>query len=142
MKLSLHVIHIEDSLEDSELVRLMLQAAGMECNIQRVETRDQLVEALQQLKCDLILSDCSLPNFQGLEALEIARKTKPEVPFIFVSGTIGEETAIKSLQNGATDYVLKQRLSRLAPAVRRALSEAEGRLVRNTMEAQLRQSRK
>jgi two-component system, cell cycle sensor histidine kinase and response regulator CckA len=142
MKSSIHVVHIEDSVEDAELVSLMLLAAGLECKIQRVETREHLVEALMQSKCDLILSDCTLPHFHGLDALYVARGMKPEIPFIFVSGTIGEETAIKSLQNGATDYVLKQRLSRLVPAVRRALAEAEGRIARCTLEGQLRQARK
>lgn len=142
MKQPLHVIHIEDSLEDSELVQHMLRADGLECEIHHVETRDQFEKALQQPKCDLILSDCTLPRFHGLDALQIARATKPEVPFIFVSGTIGEEAAIKSLQNGATDYVLKYRLSRLIPAVRRALIEAEGRAARMEMEMQLRQARK
>jgi two-component system, cell cycle sensor histidine kinase and response regulator CckA len=142
MKQPLHVIHVEDSVEDYDLVRHLLQASGLHCETQRIQTREQLVEALQQPKCDLILSDCTLPNFHGLEALKIARTTKPNVPFIFVSGTIGEETAIKSLQNGATDYVLKHRLSRLIPAVRRALTETEGRLAREAMEAQLRQAKK
>ena len=91
MKKLLHVIHIEDSQEDSELIRHMLQAANIRCEIQRVETRDQFVKALQQSKCDLVLSDCSLPHFDGLEALQIAHGMKPEAPFIFVSGTIGEE---------------------------------------------------
>jgi two-component system cell cycle sensor histidine kinase/response regulator CckA len=142
MSKQLQVIHIEDSIDDSALVQSLLEEDGLTCDVFRVDTRDDLVDALQNLKCDLILSDCSLPQFHGLEALEIARAKTPNVPFIFVSGTIGEETAIKSLQNGATDYVLKQRLSRLGPAVRRALIEAEGRLIRNVMEAQLRQSRK
>jgi two-component system cell cycle sensor histidine kinase/response regulator CckA len=138
----LQVIHVEDSHDDSVLVKTLLEKDGLVCEIFRVETREELVDALQNVDCDLILSDCTLPQFHGLEALAIARTKRPDVPFIFVSGTIGEETAIKSLQNGATDYVLKQRLSRLAPADRRALTEAEGRLVRNTMETQLRQSRK
>jgi len=142
VKQALSVIHIEDSVEDSELVRQMLENDGLECEFQRVETRDQLVEALRQSGANLILSDCTLPGFRGLEALQIARATKPEIPFIFVSGTLGEETAIKSLHDGATDYVLKQRLSRLVPAVRRALTEAEGRTARKAMEAQLRQARK
>jgi two-component system, cell cycle sensor histidine kinase and response regulator CckA len=142
MKQSLRVIHVEDSIADSELIGRLLQEEGLDCNIYRVETRDHLVEALRASECDLILSDCTLPQFHGLEALEIARATKPEIPFIFVSGTIGEEAAIDSLQNGATDYVHKQRLSRLAPAVRRALTEAEGRCARSLMEAQLRESRK
>jgi signal transduction histidine kinase len=83
-----------------------------------------------------------LPQFHGLEALRVVRTTKPDIPFIFVSGTIGEETAIKSLQSGATDYVLKDRLSRFIPAVRRALAEAEDRKARRATEAQLRQARK
>ena len=130
MKQALSVIHIEDSVEDSELVRQMLENDGLECEFQRVETRDQLVEALRQSGANLILSDCTLPGFRGLEALQIARATKPEIPFIFVSGTLGEETAIKSLHDGATDYVLKQRLSRLVPAVRRAFLDlgAHGRV--------------
>lgn len=142
MKSPLHIIHVEDSMADSELVQQMLKRDGFECEVQRVETQDQLTNALRDSKCDLILSDCTLPQFHGLEALRVAQATKPDIPFIFVSGTIGEETAIHSLQNGATDYVLKQRLSRLVPAVRRALTEAEGRSARRAMEAQLRQSRK
>jgi two-component system cell cycle sensor histidine kinase/response regulator CckA len=142
MKKSLHVIHIEDSFIDSALVQQLLQEDGLTCEIQRIETREQLVEALKQTKCDLILSDCTLPQFHGLEALEIAHTIRPDIPFIFISGTIGEETAIKSLQNGATDYVLKQRLSRLVPAVRRALTEADGRRLRDSMQTQLRQARK
>src|SRR5271156_943016 len=127
MKQSIHLVHIEDSSEDAELVQLMLHAAAMECEILRVETRDELVQALLHSKCDLILSDCTLPHFHGLEALYIARAMKPEIPFIFVSGTIGEEAAINSLQNGATDYVLKENLSRLIPAVRGALLEVDKR---------------
>ncbi len=142
MKQSLNLIHVEDSWQDCELIKIMLEATGMACEITRVETRDQLVEALLQAKCDLILSDCTLPHFHGLEALYVARAMKPDVPFIFVSGTIGEETAIKSLQNGATDYVLKDRLSRLIPAVRRALTEVEERKQRHSLESQLRQARK
>jgi len=142
MKQPLQVIHVEDSLADSALVEHLLAEAGFECEIQRVETRQELVDALKQTKCDLILSDCTLPQFHGLEALQVAHATTPNIPFIFISGTIGEETAIKSLQDGATDYVLKHRLSRLIPAVRRALTEAEDRAARAMMESQLRQARK
>ena len=142
MKKPLQVIHVEDCFEDSEMVQMMLKAAGLDCEIHRVETRDELVEVLQKSNCDIILSDCSLPHFHGLEALQIARVINPEIPFIFVSGTLGEETAIQSLQNGATDYVLKHRLSRLIPAVRRALAETEDRKARRVMEGQLRQARK
>ncbi len=138
----LRVIHVEDSPTDSELVQSMLMANGVACEFQRVETREQLQGALGEADCDLILSDCTLPQFHGLEALEMARAHRPDLPFIFVSGTLGEEAAIQSLQRGATDYVLKHRLSRLVPAVRRALMEAEGRAARSAMETQLHQARK
>jgi signal transduction histidine kinase len=142
MKQFLHVLHVEDSSEDSMLVQHMLEEADWDCEIQRIETRAQLFEALEHSECDLILSDCTLPQFSGLQALEIAHALKPQVPFIFVSGTIGEETAIQSLQDGATDYVLKHRLSRLVPAVRRALTEANERAMRNEMEKRLHQARR
>jgi signal transduction histidine kinase len=142
MKQSLRFIHVEDSQEDSELVQHLLRADGFECDVKRVETRGELVSALQEPRWDLILSDNTLPQFRGQEALGIARATNPEIPFIFVSGTIGEETAIKSLHDSATDYVLKQQLSRLIPAVRRALTEAEGQKARHAMELQLRHARK
>lgn len=139
MKQQLHVLHVEDSPEDSELVQNFLQTEGMDCDIQRIETLSQLLEALERSEYDLILSDWTLPQFSGLEALEIVHNLKPEVPFIFVSGTIGEETAIESLQRGATDYVLKQRLSRFVPAVRRALEEVDKRMMLVT-EQQLHQA--
>jgi len=125
MKSSLHILHIEDSVEDCELIQNLLRKEGLKCEVSRVETRSEVFNALQNESFDLILSDCKLPAFSGLHALEIARALKPETPFVFVSGTIGEETAIESLRNGATDYVLKEHLSRLVPAVRRALAEAE-----------------
>ena len=142
MKPPLQVIHLEDSALDSEVVCSILQSSELICDLHRVETREQFASALREVPCDLILSDCSLPQFDGLEALELARAMKPKVPFIFVSGTIGEEAAIDSLQNGATDYVLKHRLSRLAPAIRRAIAEAEGRHLRQSMEASLHQAQK
>jgi len=140
MKPLLSVLHIEDSKEDSELVRQLLLGAGIPCQITRVETRSQVFDALENRSFDLILADCKLPDFSGLRALEIAHALKPEVPFIFVSGTIGEETAIESLRNGATDYVLKDRLSRLAPAVHRALAEAEERTLCRQLQQRLREA--
>jgi signal transduction histidine kinase len=142
MKQPLQVIHIEDSRADQELVGTLLSNGGIDCSIQWVTNRDEFVAALEAMPVDLILSDCSLPQFHGVEALEIARATRPDVPFIFVSGTIGEEAAVDSLQHGATDYVLKGGLSRLVPAVRRAVAEAESRASRLALEAQLRQARK
>jgi CheY-like chemotaxis protein len=122
MKQTLNILHIEDSAEDSELITRLLTKNGMPCNVTRIDTRPEVFDALENNTYDLILADCKLPNFSGLRALEIAHALKPEIPFVFVSGTIGEETAIESLRNGATDYVLKDRLSRLVPAVQRALA--------------------
>jgi two-component system, cell cycle sensor histidine kinase and response regulator CckA len=142
MKELLQFIHVEDIASDSELVIHLLNQNGFNCRVRRVETRMQLLNALEEPDCDLVLSDCTLPRYSGLEALRDVHQRKPHIPFIFVSGTIGEEVAIRSLQEGATDYVLKNRLSRLVPAVRRALSEAESRKIRRAMEEQLRQARK
>jgi len=129
MKKALHILHIEDSEEDSELTRRALQTNGLVCDFKRVDTRAEVFDALEHDAFDLILSDCTLPNFSGLHALEIAHALAPEIPFVFLSGTIGEQTAIESLRNGATDYVLKDRPSRLVPAIRRALAEAEERML-------------
>ena len=95
---------------------------------------------LEKNSYDLILSDCKLPSFSGMRALEISHALRPEIPFVFVSGTIGEETAIESLRNGATDYVLKDRLARLVPAVRRALAEAEERTLCRQLQQRLREA--
>ena len=140
MKKLLNILHIEDSREDCDLVRELLLSNGLNCEIQRVETRAQVFDALEGRSFDLILADCKLPNFSGLHALEIARALKPEIPFIFLSGTIGEQTAIDSLRNGATDYVLKDHLSRLAPAIRRALAEAEERSLCRQLQNRMREA--
>jgi signal transduction histidine kinase len=140
MKQTLNILHIEDSKEDSELINQLLLGNGFQCQITRVETRPQVFDALEKNSFDLILADCKLPDFSGLRALEIAHALKPETPFVFVSGTIGEETAIESLRNGATDYVLKDRLSRLVPAVRRALAEAEERTMCRQLQQRLREA--
>ena len=140
MKQTLNILHIEDSKEDSELINELLKRNGFQCEITRVETRPEVFDALEKNSFDLILADCKLPDFSGLRALEIAHALKPETPFVFVSGTIGEETAIESLRNGATDYVLKDRLSRLVPAVRRALAEAEERTMCRQLQQRLREA--
>ena len=124
---SLQFLLLEDSYLDAELIQAMLADGGIECELVRVQTQSAFVEALKTTAFDLILSDYSLPNFDGIAALEIARITCPNVPFILVSGTLGEEVAIETLKSGATDYVLKQRLGRLVPAVSRALREAQER---------------
>lgn len=117
------ILHVEDDPADRELIREALAAEGITTNLVQVDTSEEFLEALAHDSVALILSDFALPHFDGFAALQLAQETKPYLPFIFVSGTLGEEAAIESLRRGATDYVLKQRLSRLGPAVRRALEE-------------------
>jgi len=133
----LRILHLEDSLPDAELVLITLQEAGFPCALLRVDTKPSYVKALDEGGFDLILSDLAMPAFDGMSALALARQKCPDVPFIFVSGTLGEEAAIHSLLNGATDYVLKHRFSRLIPAVQRALTEARERKLRLEMQSQL-----
>ncbi|HEX3914766.1 MAG TPA: EAL domain-containing protein [Steroidobacteraceae bacterium] len=125
MKTQLNLVVVEDSVADAELLSRHLSKAGIECVINRVQTEAEFLSALSQIKPDLILSDFSLPNFSGLRALDLAVVHAPDIPFIYVSGTIGEERAIDALRRGATDYVLKSNLSRLSSAIERALREAE-----------------
>jgi PAS domain S-box-containing protein len=101
----------------------MISARWPECEFTRVDTREKFTELLDWRHYDLILSDYSMPGFNGIEALALARLKKPQTPFLFVSGTIGEDAAIEAMKNGATDYVLKHRLMRLIPAVERERAE-------------------
>ena len=119
----LRILSLEDDAQAVEVIGATLDSDGVECELVHVETEQAFLAALNRDAFDLILADYALPGFDGLTALSLARTHAPEVPFIFVSGRLGEEVAIESLKVGATDYVLKQRLARLAPAVRRALSE-------------------
>jgi PAS domain S-box-containing protein len=135
----LRILLLEDSATDAELVRELLEADSFVCEIRRVETRADFVAALEDAAIDLILADYNLPSFDGLSALKFALSARPDLPFIFVSG-FGEEIAIEALTSGATDYVLKTRLSRLAPSVRRALREARERAERKKAELALRRS--
>ena len=139
MKVPLRALHLDDNPLDSELIESMLVGEGIPCRIQRVTTRMSFMQALEGEHVDVILSDVSLPAFNGMEALAIVRKTCPQIPFIFVTGTVGEETAIETLKSGARDYVLKHRLSRLVPSVKRALREAEERNKRKRTEDLLRE---
>ena len=128
---------LEDSDLDAAMVERELARSELALSYQRVSTRAAYAEALERGGFDLILSDFSLPDFDGVEALELARTLAPESPFIFVSGVVGEEFAIESLKQGATDYVLKQRLERLPSAVRRALNEAHERRERRRAEERM-----
>jgi sigma-B regulation protein RsbU (phosphoserine phosphatase) len=125
MKATLHILHLEDNPSDAELVALQLRRNGIDARMECVQNQNDFAAALEQDSLDLILSDFTLPGFDGLAALALAREKRPNIPFLFVSGTIGEEVAIDALKSGATDYVLKQRLARLVPAVRRALADAQ-----------------
>src|ERR1700681_2065703 len=140
MRHPLRILSIEDDPKDTELIQGLLETEGIVCEVTRVDTEASLRDLLKQGGVDLILADYSLPSFDGISALKLATKACPDVPFIFVSGTLGEEVAIEALKIGATDYVLKTRLSRLVPSVLRALREATQRAERKRAEEALRQS--
>ena len=135
----LHILLLEDDSSDAELIQELL-AEHIVCEVTCVQTRAEFVAALKDTGIDLILADYKLPSFDGLSALHLALSERSDVPFIFVSGTVGEDVAIEALKIGATDYVLKQRLSRLVPSVQRALREARGRAERKKVEDALRRS--
>lgn len=140
MKASLRILNLEDDARDAELNEAMLAARWPHSVLMRADNREDFVAALEQEGLDLILSDYSMPHFNGLDALALAHERRPEVPFIFVSGTIGEDVAIEALKNGATDYVLKHHLLRLIPVVDRALRETRERIECEWAEHAMRQS--
>ncbi len=140
MKPHLQILHLEDDPADAELVEATLIREGVACNVKVVDTRKDFIAALEQGGFDLILADFSLPDFDGMRALAIVREQLSDLPFVFVSGRLGEEAAIESLRSGATDYVLKNRLSRLAPAVQRAMVESRERAELKKAEESLRES--
>src|ERR1700730_16221044 len=107
MRNPLRILSIEDDPKDTELIQHLLETEGVACEVKRVDTEAALLASVEQGGIDLILADHSLPSFDGISALKLAMKTCPDVPFIFVSGTLGEEVAIEALKIGATDYVLK-----------------------------------
>lgn len=140
MKPEIHILMVEDNDADAGLTLHHLRKGGIVFSCDRVETRAAFTRALEHATPDIILSDYSLPAFDGNAALAIARAKCPDTPFIFVTGKLGEELAIETLKKGATEYVLKQRLSRLVPSVQRALREADERRERRHAEEQLRES--
>jgi len=142
MNSPLRVLHLEDDARDTELVQAALEGEGIQSELTRVEREQDFLAALKRESLDLILADYTLPSFDGLSALRIAQQHSPDVPFIFVSGTLGEDVAIEALKTGATDYVLKTRLARLGPSVNRALREARERANRKRAEEAVRQSEK
>jgi PAS domain S-box-containing protein len=136
----LRILCLEDDPNDAELIQELLQADGLACELSRVDTQTAFHASLQQGGIDLILADYTLPSFDGLSALKLAMALRPELPFLFVTGTLGEEVAIEALKVGATDYVLKTHLSRLVPSVLRALREAKEVAERKRAEKSLRRS--
>ncbi|HPU56439.1 MAG TPA: PAS domain S-box protein, partial [Verrucomicrobiota bacterium] len=124
---AIRVLHLEDNEADHLYVREALVAEGLRCDVELVKTRTAFEAALRKNRYDVIVSDYSLPSFDGMTALSLAKEASPETPFLFFSATIGEELAVDSLKGGAVDYVLKQRPHRLIPAILRALKDAADR---------------
>lgn len=135
----LRLLHLEDSELDHELVAMALEGElPWPVEIERVEDEEGFLRALREHTPHLVLSDYALPNYDGLSAFQVAHRLMPHLPFIIVTGAMGEEVAVDTLRQGVTDYILKQRLERLAPAVSRAVAEADARLSRERAEREVR----
>lgn len=135
----LRILHLEDSELDHELVSMALEGdLGRDLTIQRVEDEEGFLTALRESPPHIVLSDFALPGYDGLSAFHAAHQLEPNLPFIIVTGAMGEEVAVDTLRQGVTDYILKARLERLAPAVNRALAEADARLSRERAEQEVR----
>ncbi|MDI1312092.1 response regulator [Prosthecobacter sp.] len=142
MNSPLRILHLEDDPADAALIRFSLETGGIPCAITCVHSHADFVAALESTRFHLILSDYTLPAFDGMAAITLVRAKWPDLPVILVSGTMGEDFAIDSLKSGATDYVLKSRLSRLVPAVRRAMQDVAERAERRQLEAQFIEAQK
>ncbi len=136
----MHLLHLEDSPSDAELIALVVRREWPHCQIRHVASGSEYRAALEDGQFDLILSDYTVPGFDGLAALSLARARFPETPFIFLSGTIGEERAVEALKRGATDYVIKDRPTRLIPAMRQAFALIDESARRRRTEAALREN--
>lgn len=135
MKTKLNILIVEDAPDDAVLMTRELERADYDVTSKRVETEAALKEALAQETWDAVLCDYTLPRFSGTKALQIVNQTDADLPFIYVSGTIGEEVAVEAMKSGAHDYVLKSHLARLVPAVERELREAKIRREHRILEA-------
>ena len=138
----LRFIHLESNPADAALIATTLRDAGILCQLKQAQTREEFLAALRQEGFSLVLADTAVPGFDGATALSLARTLHPDVPFLFVSDTQGEEFAIDMMQHGATDYISKQRLGRLVPSIKRTLRELDERLERRRAEDALRVSEK
>ena len=119
------LLHLEDNDSDAELAAAVICREWPDCEITRLATAREFKASLQIENYDLVLSDYTMPGFDGLSALEVVRSTCPDTPFVFLSGTIGEERAVQLMKLGAQDYVIKGNVRRLVPAIERELKEAE-----------------
>src|SRR6266849_3919003 len=142
MSVALRVLIVEDSEDDTALLLRELQNGGYDVSYERVDSPTAMNSALSRQEWDIVISDHSMPHFSGTNALNLLRTKGPEVPFIFVSGTMGEEAAVAALKEGAQDYVMKSNLKRLVPAVQRELREVEQRRERKHLERQVQQLQK
>ena len=141
MKKNIRVLHLEDDPMDQEIVKnILTKSEDFKCEIECVLTKDNFVKKLEKNSFDIILADYKLPSFDGLSALKIARRNCPDIPFVFISGAIGEEMAIETLKAGARDYVIKDNYKRLIPSIKRAIIETQERLRRKEAEESLRES--
>src|SRR6185295_12568274 len=136
----LRILFVEDSERDVALLTRHLLRAGYEVAGDRVDTAELMKAALQGKEWDLVLCDYSMPTFNALSALTILRETQLDIPFIIISGTVGEATAVETMRAGANDYLMKENLVRLAPTIERELHEAENRHARRLAEEALRES--
>lgn len=133
----LKILILEDNQDDAEIIKYELKKSPLKFEIKCVTTEQNFLDSLMNFQPDIILADYTLVGFDGLSALKLTKKISPETPFIFVSGSLGEEKAVEMLKEGAIDYVLKDRLSRLVPAIERALNEAAERSKRKQVEQDL-----
>jgi PAS domain S-box-containing protein len=140
MSKKLHVLLAEDSEDDAVLIKRELKKSGFDPIIHRVETSQSMSKALNDKKWDIIISDYVMPNFSGIDALKLCKKKNIDLPFIVVSGKIGENTAVEAMKAGATDYIMKSNLSRLSPAIKRELKDYKVRKERKKVKKELKQS--
>jgi PAS domain S-box-containing protein len=134
---TLHILHLEDDPRDTELMVASLRDAGIDCEVVRVDTREQFHRRLQESRFDLVISDVSVLGFDGISAQTVWQNERPGIPFIFLSGTFGEDVAVERLKQGATDYVLKNRMDKLPSVVMRALGEMHDRAGRRQAQDEL-----
>jgi DNA-binding NtrC family response regulator len=142
MDKQLKILILEDLAADAELMEHELRKGGIAFTSKRVETREDFVNELNSSPPELILADYKLPSYDGLSALLMVREQYPDIPFIFVSGTVGEDIAIETIKKGATDYVFKERMHRLVTVVLRAMREAEMNRKRKLAEEALKKNEK